>query len=477
MHTLTALELREKFVTGHFSAHSIALHFLERIAQEDPKIGSFLAVFEERLLKKARALDAKRQRGESLGKLAGIPISLKDNIHVKGELTTCASQFLARYRAPFDATVTELLEAEDALLLGKTNLDEFAMGSATEYSAFKKTVNPRDPTCSPGGSSGGSAAALAARLCLISLGTDTGGSIRQPAAFCGVVGFKPTYGRVSRHGLVAYASSLDQIGPMAHNCRDAALVMEVIGKPCSRDSTSLSLPPDNYLAHLHSSLVGKRIGVPWQFLQKLSPEMRRHFDASLARFQQLGASLVDVDLSLLDYSIAVYYILATAEASTNLARFDGIRYGYRAPQAHTLEEVYTLSKEQGFGREVKKRILLGTFVLSKGQQEAYYHKAQQVRTLIMAQYRKAFTECDIIATPATPGPAFPLGSIRDPLKMYLEDLYTIGANLAGLPAIALPSGLTANGLPLSLMLTGPQKADVRVFQFAAAFETAGSPHA
>jgi aspartyl-tRNA(Asn)/glutamyl-tRNA(Gln) amidotransferase subunit A len=310
----------------------------------------------------------------------------------------------------------------------------------------------------------------------LALGSDTGGSIRQPASFCGITGFKPTYGRVSRYGLVAFASSLDQIGPLAACTEDAALLMEVIGQTCHRDSTSLPLPPENYLSQLNKGVKGLKIGVPYQFIKELNPEARSIFDQSLAEFKRLGAEIVDVDLSILNSSIAVYYILATAEASTNLARFDGVRFGIRSPNAKTLDEIYDLSKEEGFGHEVKRRIMLGTFVLSAGYQDAYYRKAQKVRTLIIEQYKQAFAKCDVIATPASPIPAFEIGEITDPLEMYLADIYTIGINLAGLPAISIPQGFTATGKPVGLQLIGPQKHDSQVLQAAHSLEQATEFH-
>lgn len=476
MHTLSAIEIRDKFLNNEYSAEQIATYFLERIEKYDDKVQAFLSVFKERALQKARELDKKRAAGEKLGKLAGIPIAIKDNIHVKGELTTCASNFLTNFKAPFDSTVVKLLEAEDAIIIGKTNLDEFAMGSSTEHSAFKKTRNPWNLNCTPGGSSGGSAAAVAARLCPIALGSDTGGSIRQPAALCGVVGFKPTYGRISRYGLVAFGSSLDQIGPFATNTKDTALVMEVIGKHCKHDSTSMPIPPDDILSKMNGSLDGVRVGVPWSFLENLAEEPRKLFDNAIESLKNLGATVVDINLDILKYSIAVYYILATAEASTNLARFDGIRYGVRSKEAKTLDEVYDFSKEQGFGQEVKRRILLGTFVLSAGYQDAYYKKAQKVRTLMIRDYKKAFELCDVVAMPATPSAAFEIGSKKDPLQMYLEDIYTISVNLAGLPAISLPGGLTTDNKPTGLQLIGPQKNDARVFEIASAFEKTTSFH-
>ncbi len=476
MHKLTAIELREKFLKGELSAKTIASHFLARIDKYNPEIGAFLSVFHERALQKAGELDQKRERGEPLGKLAGIPIAIKDNIHVKGEISTCGSKFLTNFRAPFDSTVVRLLEQEGAIILGKTNLDEFAMGSSTENSALQRTYNPWNLKCTPGGSSGGSAAAVAARLCPIALGSDTGGSIRQPAALCGLVGFKPTYGRVSRFGLVAYGSSLDQIGPFAGNTQDAALIMEVIGQHCEKDSTSIPEGAEDYLPKLKKSLSGVKIGVPWKFLEGLSDEPKKTFGQAIETFKNLGCEIVDINLDILKSSIAVYYILATAEASTNLARFDGIRYGVRSSKAKTLDEVYTLSKEEGYGAEVKRRILLGTFVLSAGYQDAYYKKAQKVRNLIIRDYKKAFQACDVVAMPTAPSAAFELGSKKDPLEMYLEDIYTISVNLAGLPSISIQDGFTKDNLPMGIQLTGAQKKDVKVFEIASAFEAATDFH-
>jgi len=471
LYTLSAIEIRDLFLSKKISAVEIVETFLNRIEKYDKDIGAFLSIFPERALESAKKLDEKLQRGEKLGKLAAIPIAIKDNIHVKGEITTCASKFLTSYRAPFNATVTSLIEKEDGIIIGKTNLDEFAMGSSTENSALQKTYNPWNLKCTPGGSSGGSAAAVAARLCPLALGSDTGGSVRLPASFCGIVGFKPTYGRVSRYGLVAYASSLDQIGPFATNTADTALIMEVIGEHCKRDSTSLPIANESYLDALKTNLQGVKIGVPTQFLEKLASEPKELFNHSLEALKKLGATIVDVDLKILDKSIAVYYILATAEASTNLARFDGIRYGNRSAKAKTLDEVYEFSKEEGYGKEVKRRILLGTYVLSAGYKDAFYKKAQKVRTLIINKYKEAFKKCDLIATPVSPFTAFEIGSIKDPLQMYLEDIYTIGINLAGLPAISIPQGFSHDKKPLGLQLIGPQKCDKAVLEAAFAFES------
>ncbi len=476
MHRLSALAIRERLIRGESTAKSIVEATLKRIEALDPKVQAFLHILSDRVLAQAEKLDHKRKNGQPLGKLAGIPIALKDNIHIKGEITSCASKFLTNYRAVFDATATRLLEEEDALIIGKTNMDEFAMGSSTENSAFHPTKNPWDLSCSPGGSSGGSAAAVAARLCPIALGSDTGGSIRQPASFCGTVGFKSTYGRVSRYGLVAFASSLDQIGPLTTTVADAALVMEVLGKHCPHDSTSINHPQEPFLEKLKKDLRGTKIGVPYHFLDGLEDGAKKNFFNSLEVYKNLGATIVDVDLDILKYSVAVYYILATAEASTNLARFDGVRYGRRSARATTLEEVYDFSKQEGFGPEVKKRILLGTYVLSSGYQDAYYKKAQKVRTLMIQQYKKAFASCDIVAMPCSPFTTFQLGEIQDPLQMYLQDIYTISANLAGLPAISIPSGFDHRGRPFGLQLLGPQMHDAQVMAFAHAFEQATAYH-
>jgi len=476
MHTLSAIEIRDKFLKGELSAIQIVEAFLDRIEKYDGQIGAFLCVLRERAFAKAKALDEKRSSGAKLGKLAAIPIAIKDNIHVQGEISTCASKFLTNYRAPFNATVTRLIEEEDAIIIGKTNMDEFAMGSSTENSGLQKTANPWNLKCTPGGSSGGSAAAVAARLCPLALGSDTGGSVRLPASFCGIIGFKPTYGRVSRYGLVAYGSSLDQIGPLATTTADAALMMEVIGRHCECDSTSYLAPEEPYLTHLEGNIQGMRIGVPWQYLEQLAAEPKEIFNRSIETLKKLGAKIVDIDLSILKYSLAVYYILATAEASTNLARFDGIRYGQRSKRAKTLDEVYDFSKEEGFGSEVKRRILLGTYVLSAGYQDAYYKKAQKVRSLIIERYKETFKHCDLVATPVSPFTAFEIGAIKDPLQMYLEDIYTIAINLAGLPAISVPEGFAKDGKPLGLQLIGPQKQDARVLHAAHAFETATGYH-
>ncbi|MFY7842891.1 MAG: Asp-tRNA(Asn)/Glu-tRNA(Gln) amidotransferase subunit GatA [Rhabdochlamydiaceae bacterium] len=471
MQNLLAYQTIQAFKNKELSCSQILNFYFHRIETFDHEIQAFLSLDKEGALEQAEALDKKRSKGLPLGKLAGIPVAIKDNIHVKGMLTTCASKFLQNYKAPFSATVVKLIQEQDGIVIGKTNLDEFAMGSTTENSALKTTKNPWSVDCNPGGSSGGSAAAVSANLVPLALGSDTGGSIRQPAAFTGTVGFKPTYGRVSRYGLVAFASSLDQIGPMTRSVADAALLMEVIGQHCQQDSTSLRTTAPLYFQKLQKDLKGKKIGVPFSFLKDLRADTKENFYQSLEQLKLCGAEVIDVDLDILENSIAVYYILATAEASTNLARFDGVRYGLRSSKAKDLEELYDLSKEEGFGQEVKKRILLGTYVLSSGYQEDFYKKAQKVRSLIINQFDKVFAKCDLIAMPTSPVTSFPLNSIQDPLEMYLQDIYTIAANLAGLPAISLPSGFNACGLPFGLQFLGRFEADQSVLNAAYHFES------
>ncbi len=470
MHYLSAIELRDAFLKGEVTAQNIAQHFLKRIEKHGSALGAFLSVLGPRVLLKAEALDKKRTHGKPLGKLAGIPIAIKDNMHIAGEITTCGSKFLKNYKAPFDATAVRLLEEEDALLIGKTNLDEFAMGSSNENSAYFPVNNPWNLTRVPGGSSGGSAAAISARLALLATGSDTGGSIRQPASFCGVVGFKPTYGRVSRYGLVAFGSSLDQIGPFATTVADAALVMETIGRSCPYDATSLDFPAESY--KLTQDLKDIKIGIPNRFLENLRPEVQANYLSAIDIMRSLGATAVEIDLDILKYSIAVYYVLATAEASTNLARFDGIRYGVRSPSAKNLEQIYDFSRKEGFGREVKKRIMLGTFVLSAGFQDAYYKKAQKIRSLILDAFEKAYEICDAVIMPVATSGAFAAGAIHDPVEMYLQDIFTVPANLAGLPAISVPSGFDSEHLPLGIQIIGPQMCDVSVMRYAYAYEQA-----
>ncbi len=401
----------------------------------------------------------------------GLPIAIKDNIVTTDMPTTCASRILGDFRSPFDATVISRLRATNAAIVGKTNLDEFAMGSSTEHSAFGVTRNPWNLDCVAGGSSGGSAAAVAARMVPAALGSETGGSVRQPAAFCGVVGVKPTYGRVSRYGLVAFASGLDQIGVVTKTVRESAELLNVIAGHDPMDSTSSSHQVDDYASELDAGVRGIRFGIVREAIEQLTGEVRENFDAALAVLRGAGASVEEVSIPSISYAIAVYYIVANAEASANLSRFDGIRYGRRSSAARTLEDVYSNSRAEGFGAEVKRRIMLGTFALSSGYYDAYYGRAQRVRARLRHDFSEAFRKCDFLLTPTTPEPAFPVGAkTDDPLSMYLSDIFTAPANLVGIPAIAVPSGFARNGLPLSLQIMAPHFAEKGMFKAAAAFE-------
>lgn len=470
MHNLKAVDLQKKFLNGELSAVSIVKYFLQRIEKYDKKIGAFLDVYAKEAIFLAKGLDEKRKKGLPLGKLAGIPIALKDNIHFQGKPLTCASKFLENYVSAFDATVTKLIIQADGIIIGKTNMDEFAMGASTNTSAFKKTYNPWNFQCSPGGSSGGSSAAVAAGLVPIALGSDTGGSIRQPAAFCGIVGFKPSYGRVSRYGLVPFASSFDQIGPMAKNCEDISLIMEVIGQYCDKDSTSLKVPRYSLPAKEIDSLKGMKIGVPWQFLEHLSADGKVVFKKHVHSLRKLGATIVDIDLDILKHSMALYYILASAEASTSLARFDGVCYGKRKEDVDSIEDLYLLCRKEGFGYEVKRRILLGTFILYSKKQNHYYEKALKVRSLIIEQFHRIFSQCCLVVMPTTPSEAFDAERVTDPTLMSLADMYTMCANIAGLCAISVPCGLAENNNPLGFQILGPIKEDEKVISAALTFE-------
>lgn len=472
MYTLSAKKLHSLFISHQASAEEITKYFLRRIEKSDDQLKSFITLCPERALAKAKEVDQKRAQGQPLGKLAGVPVALKDNMHIQGEITTCASKFLTRYRAPFSSTVARLIESQDGIIMGKTNLDEFAMGSSTEHSAFFPSRNPWNLACTPGGSSGGSAAAVAARLVPLSLGSDTGGSIRQPAAFCGISGFKPTYGRVSRYGLVAFGSSFDQIGPFANSVEDVAMMMEVLSVHCSLDSTSRNLPYEPFIENLEKSISGMTLGVPRGLLKDLNPSLLSMFEKMVDVYQSMGVKIIDIELPFLKYSIPLYYILAIAEASTNLARYDGVLFSERSKQARNLKEVYELSKEEGFGKEVKRRVLLGTYVLSAGHQDAYYKKAQKVRRLLIEDFKRVYKECDAILIPTSPVTAFELGAIKDPLQMYLQDIYTIFANLGGFPAISLPIGFDQEGKPFGLQISAPQMQDGKVLTLAAHLEKA-----
>jgi aspartyl-tRNA(Asn)/glutamyl-tRNA(Gln) amidotransferase subunit A len=468
----TAEAIRAAVASGELSAVEVCRSALARIAALDGALNAFLSTQPERALARAAAIDADPNRARL--PLAGVPIALKDNICARGAPTTAASRLLASYESPFDATVVERLEAAGAVIVGKTNCDEFAMGSSTENSAFGPTRNPWALDRTPGGSSGGSAAAVAARLVPLAFGSDTGGSIRQPAALCGIVGFKPSYGRVSRYGLVAFASSLDQIGPLATTVADAARALDVIGGHDPRDQTSAVAACGGFHAALTGSLAGLRIGVPHALLgDGVEPVVVAGFDRALDALRDGGAELVDVELPHFRYVIPVYYLIATAEASANLARYDGVRYGFRAAETGGLTAMYEGTRGRGFGVEVKRRIMLGTYVLSAGYYDAYYLKAQQVRTLIRRDYDRAFDVADVIALPTSPTPAFRLGErTADPLSMYLADVFTVGANLAGLPSVTVPCGLSEDGLPIGLQLTARAMDDATALRAADAYERA-----
>ncbi|MDA1212456.1 MAG: Asp-tRNA(Asn)/Glu-tRNA(Gln) amidotransferase subunit GatA [Planctomycetota bacterium] len=469
---LSAVDLLETMRSGDISAVDVTTAHLDVIAKREPEVHAFLHIDSDGALAQAEVVDRKRKAGGTLGSLAGIPVAIKDVICTVGQPTTCGSKMLENYRSPFDAYVIERLRAADAVLIGKTNLDEFAMGSSTENSAYQPTCNPWDLSKTPGGSSGGSAAAVAAEMVPLSLGTDTGGSIRQPAGFCGIVGMKPTYGRVSRYGLVAFASSLDQIGPMAHDTRDAALLLEAIAGHDRRDTTSIPQPVPSYSANLEEPLKDLKIGVPFQhFGEGLDSEVSDAVNASLDAYQQLGATVVEISLPYLSYSVAAYYLIAPSEASSNLARYDGVHYGHRAKDFDDLIDMYAASRGEGFGSEVKRRIMLGTYALSAGYYDAYYLKALKVRRLIRNDFDKAFEEVDIIASPVSPTPAFNLGEFaNDPLAMYLADIFTLSGNLAGIPGMSIPAGFSSKGLPIGLQLQGPPLSEDKLLRVARMYE-------
>ena len=466
MHDLSVAELAHALRSREFSSTELTRHCLQRVRSLDPQYNSFISVDDAGALAAAANADARLAAGEQ-GPLLGIPLAHKDIFCTTGLRTSCGSKMLDNFVPPYDATVTRLLRDAGTVLLGKTNMDEFAMGSSSETSFYGSTRNPWDTTRVPGGSSGGSAAAVAARLVPLATGTDTGGSIRQPAAFCGITGLKPTYGRVSRLGMVAYASSLDQGGPMARSAEDCALLLNAIAGLDPLDSTSSAHPVEDYTAQLRQPLTGLRIGLPREYFgEGLDTATGDRIHAALALLEQQGATLVDITLPHTELSIPTYYIIAPAEASTNLSRYDGVRYGYRCEAPRDLHDLYTRSRQEGFGDEVKRRILVGTFALSAGYYDAYYRKAQQVRRLIRQDFLDAFANVDIIAGPTTPGPAFGLGAkTSDPLAMYLEDVYTLAVNLAGLPAMSVPAG-QADGLPVGLQLIGPHFDEARLLNVA-----------
>ncbi len=482
----TASSIRDAVRSGHRSAVEVCRHYLERIAEDDGRWNAFTAVFRDEAL--ARAAEVDRHRNEWRDRpLLGVPITVKDVICTRGQPTTAASRILAGFRPPYDATVAARLREAGAIVVGKTNCDEFAMGSSTEHSAYGPSRNPWDPERTPGGSSGGAAAAVAAGLAPVAIGSDTGGSIRQPAAFCGIAGLKPTYGRVSRYGLLAFASSLDQIGPLARTVADTALVLGVLAGHDPHDATSVDAPVDDYTAALPGDAAGLRVGVPRALLgygdAGIDSEVLAAFDKALVALAAAGASVVDVELPHAEHAVPVYYLVAPAEASSNLARYDGVRYGARAAAAaeggdgagSPLAAMYDRTRDAGFGAEVKRRIMLGTYALSAGYYDAYYRRAQRVRSLIRRDYDRAFDAAgpgvDVIAMPTTPAPAFRLGEhLQDPLAMYLGDVFTVSANLTGLPAISVPAGFTAARLPIGLQLVGRAFGEATLLRLAHAYE-------
>jgi len=467
---------RQTLDRGETSCKRVTEEFLRSI-RDQKRLNAFLSVFDERTLERARDIDRRRAEGRA-GRLAGMVVAIKDVLCMRGEPVTCASRMLSTFAAPYDATVIERLQEADAILIGKTNLDEFAMGSSTEHSAFGPVRNPVDEERVPGGSSGGSCVAVAAGMAHTALGTDTGGSIRQPASFCGVVGLKPTYGRVSRYGMVALASSFDQIGPFAHTVADAARVLQVIAGHDERDATSASVPVPDYCAALTGDVRGLRIGLPREaFTEGLHDDVRQAIEGVVGRLRQAGAEVRTVSLPHAQYHISTYYILMTAEASSNLARYDGVRYGHRSNEARTLDNVYTRSRSEGFGNEVKRRIMLGTYVLSAGYYDAYYRKAQKVRRLIQNDFIEAFRTVDCLLMPTSPTTAFRFGEkSSDPLAMYLSDIYTVSANLAGVPAISVPCGADRQGLPIGVQFLGPQFGETAILNAAHTVEQFSSIH-
>jgi aspartyl-tRNA(Asn)/glutamyl-tRNA(Gln) amidotransferase subunit A len=472
---MTAHELIKKIKNREMSSEEITVSILNRIKETGGNINAFVTVMGELAVKQAKEVDSKIKEGKPVGMLAGIPILIKDNINIKGTRTTCSSKILNDFVSPYDATVVKKIRSADAIFIGKSNMDEFAMGSSTETSHFSVTKNPWDIARIPGGSSGGSAAAVAAGQAVLSIGSDTGGSIRQPASLCGVVGLKPTYGRVSRYGLVAFASSLDQIGPITKDTTDAALLMNVISGYDDNDSTSVNLPVPDYTKALINNVRNIKIGIPKEyFSQGLDNDVKTAVMEAVKLLKSMGAQVKELSLPHTEYAVAAYYIIAPSEASSNLARYDGVKYGYRANEEGegvSLIDVYERTRGEGFGQEVKRRIMLGTYSLSSGYYDAYYLKAQKVRTLIKQDFDKAFGEVDVIITPTAPTTAFKIGEkTEDPLKMYLSDIYTISANLAGIPGISIPCGFDKEGLPIGLQLLAKPFGEETIFRTAYSYE-------
>jgi aspartyl-tRNA(Asn)/glutamyl-tRNA(Gln) amidotransferase subunit A len=474
---LTLDDAGKRLRKREFSSLELTEAVFQRIAASDDKIHAYLTIVRDAALEQARQADERLKQDSGISPLLGIPIAVKDNFLTCGLRTTCASKILGEFIPPYDAATVQKLRAAGAVITGKTNLDEFAMGSSVENSAFFPTRNPWNLERIPGGSSGGSAAAVASDQCIAALGTDTGGSIRQPAAFCGVVGLKPTYGRVSRYGIVAFASSMDQVGPMTKDVRDSALLLEAIAGPDPADSTSVNRAVPRYASTLTEGVKGLRLGIPKEyFVAGMQAEVERAVRTAIVKLEKSGAVIEEISLPHTEYAVAVYYIVATAEASSNLARYDGMRYGHRA-DAKDLIETYRISRDEGFGAEVKRRIMLGTYALSAGYYDAYYLKAQKVRTLIKRDFDEAFKRCDVIVTPTTPTTAFKLGEkTQDPLQMYLSDIYTISINLAGLPALSLPCGLDSEAMPIGLQIIGKPFDESTIFRVAYNYEQATEWH-
>ena len=469
---LTVHELQEKIKNKELTVTEINKAYIDRIKEKESEVQAFITELTEQGIKQAEEIQKRIDDGEKLGDLAGIPIGIKDIICTKGVKTTCASKMLENFVAPYDATVIEKINKEEMIDLGKLNMDEFAMGGSTEHSYFKKTKNPWDLSRVPGGSSGGSAAAVAANMVPWALGTDTGGSIRQPASFCGVVGLKPTYGLVSRYGVVAFASSLDQVGVFTKDVQDCAMLLNVIAGHDEKDTTSVDVGPKDYTKSLQKDIKGLKIGVPKEFYgEGINPEVKASLESALAKYKEMGAEVEEISLDIAKYALATYYIIACAEASSNLGRYDGIRYTYRAKDCKNLKEIYKKSRSEGFGAEVKRRIILGTYVLSSGYYDAYYKKAQQVRTLVMNEFNKAFEKYDVIITPTSPTVAFKLGSkVDNPLEMYLSDICTVSVNIAGLPGMSIPCGVDSEGMPIGMQIIGKKFDEETIIKTAYAFE-------
>lgn len=477
MHTLTLAAMQQSLKDGKFSSVELCQHFIDRAKQQNETLNAFVSFSDEEALAEAKIADEKRSAGESLGSLHGLPIAHKDIFCTDGIRTTCGSKMLENFVPPYDATVVTRLKAAGAISIGKTNMDEFAMGSSNENSFFGAVRNPWNTNRVPGGSSGGSAAAVGGRLIPACTGTDTGGSIRQPAAFCGITGIKPTYGRVSRYGMIAFASSLDQGGPLAASAEDCAMLLNEMAGFDPRDSTSIERDKDDYTGSLDQSIKGVKIGLPKQYFEAgLDDAIAKSLQAAIAELEKLGAEFVDIELQNQHLAVPVYYIVAPAECSSNLARFDGVRYGHRCEDPKDLEDLYKRSRSEGFGREVKRRILVGTYALSAGYYDAYYLKAQKIRNLISQDFSNAFEQVDFILGPTTPGPAFELGEkTSDPVAMYLNDIYTIPANLAGLPGISVPCG-EVDGLPVGMQLVGNYFDEARLLNVAHQYQSVSDWH-